>query len=243
LATLTDLNLARANLQKAEISFININKNIKNLKDNLKIILGLPPSYKLNISNIKFKIRIPSETDLNKAIKYRLDLEAFEIAYKAQEERLRASILSQFPMISISTPFSSDNTNIQTIGFGINISIPLFNLNQAGIAKETATRKQMFDDYINRLQTAISDINLILYNINTVKRQIALTDKQIKNLESAYKLYKKEFKRREIGIFEFYALKNNLFNERIKLLTLKKNFYNSVVSLELASGKNIIKSE
>ncbi|MHB1661060.1 MAG: TolC family protein [bacterium] len=243
LSTVTALNMARANLQKAEFSFININKNIKGLKANLKTLLGLPLSYKLNISNIKFKIKVPSETILNKDIKSRLDLEAFKIAYKAQEERLIASILSQFPKMSISTPFSSDNANIQTIGLGINISIPLFDRNQAGIAKETATRKQMFDDYINRLQTARSDINVILYDINAIKRQITLTDKQIKNLESVLKLYKKKFKQREIGVFELYAVKNNLLNERIKLLTLRENFYNSIVSLEIASGTTIIKSK
>ena len=84
---------------------------------------------------------------------------------------------------------------------------------------------------------------MILYDINAIKRQIALTDKQIKNLESVLKLYKKKFKQREIGIFELYAVKNNLLNERIKLLNLEKNFYNSVVSLEIASGTTIIKSE
>ena len=243
LSTVTELNLARANLQKDEFSFINMNKNIKNLKAGLKILLGLPPSYKLNINNIKFKIKLPSKNILNKDIKYRLDLEAFKIAYKAQEERLRAAILSQFPKMSISTPFSRDNANIQAMGFGINIAIPLFDRNQAGIAKETATRKQMFDDYINRLQTARMDIGVILYDINAIKRQIALTDKQIKNLESVLKLYKKKFKQREIGIFELYAVKNNLLNERIKLLNLEKNFYNSAVSLEIASGTTIIKSE
>ncbi len=241
LSTVSELNLARANLYRAEFSFIKINKNIKGLNANLKTLLGLPPSYKLNISNIKFKIKLPPETVLNKDIKSRLDLEAFKIAYKAQEERLRAAILSQFPMMSINTPFSSDNANIQTIGFGINISVPLFNRNQAGIAKETATRKQMFDDYINRLQTARSDIAAILYNINSLKHSIALTHKQIKNLESALKLYKKKFKQREIGIFELYAVKNNLLNERIKLLNLEENFYNSVISLEIASGTAIIK--
>ncbi|MHB1661119.1 MAG: TolC family protein [bacterium] len=241
LSTVNELNLARVNLYRAEFSFIKINKNIKGFNANLKTLLGLPPSYKLNISNIKFKIKLPPETVLNKDIKSRLDLEAFKIAYKAQEERLRAAILSQFPKMSISTPFSSDNANIQSIGFGINIAIPLFDRNQAGIAKETATRKQMFDDYINRLQTARSDIGVILYDINAIKRQITLTRKQIKNLESVLKLYKKKFKQREIGIFELYAVKNNLLNERIKLLNLKENYYNLVVSLEIASGTAIIK--
>jgi hypothetical protein len=55
---------------------------------------------------------------------------------------------------------------------------------------------------------------------NTIKRQITLTYKQIKNLGSVFKLYKKKFKQREIGVFELYAVKNNLLNERIKLLTL-----------------------
>ena len=242
LATLTELDTARANLQKAETNLLNINKSIKDTRVKLNILLGLPPSYKLSVSNIKFKIVIPSELKIDKDIQYRLDLEAFKIAYKAQEERLRVAILSQFPKISVSVPFSSDNANIQTIGLGVSLSIPLFNRNQAGIAKETATRKQMFDDYINRLQTAKSNINAILYNINNLKRQIALTGKQIKNLEISFKSYKKEFKSREIGVFEFYTLKNNLLNERIKLLTLMESFYNSIVSLEVVSGKTIIKS-
>ncbi|MCL4427553.1 MAG: TolC family protein, partial [Deltaproteobacteria bacterium] len=98
LATLTELDTARANLQKAETSLLNINKSIKDTRVKLNILLGLPPSYKLSVSNIKFKIVIPSELEIDKDIQYRLDLEAFKIAYKAQEERLRAAVLSQFPL-------------------------------------------------------------------------------------------------------------------------------------------------
>lgn len=241
LATITELNFAENNMEKAESNLLKIKKTAKSLEIELRDILGLPYYYRLNIPYVQAKLKIPSVHALDKDIKNRIDLEAFKIAYRAREERLREAILKQFPSISIRTPFSNDSSNVQTIGLGISISIPLFDRNQASIAKEKATRKMMFDDYVARLQTAKNKIGLLSYDIKNILSQIILAKNTLKNLDRLFKVYKNEFNKREIGMFKMSSIENNLLDEQIKLIILKENYYNAAVSLEILSGTTIIK--
>src|SRR5215831_6844823 len=103
--------------------------------------------------------RLPAAAQLIEGIEQRrLDLLALKRGYEAQEERLRAAILQQFPKINIGFAHAGDTTNVITTGFGVTIDLPLFDRNQGVIAIESATRTKLFDEYVSRLFEARGEV-------------------------------------------------------------------------------------
>ena len=84
----------------------------------------------------------------------RPDLVALQLGYRAENERLRAAILSQFPNLTLGAAVSSDNSNIRNLGPQIGADLPIFDRNQAGVALERATRAQLAAEYAARLNAA-----------------------------------------------------------------------------------------
>lgn len=77
-----------------------------------------------------------------------------------------------------------DTGDVVTSGFGISIYLPIFNHNQGKIALEKANRQQLFDEYVDRVYKARSNIATILSDIQSVKKQIETTEESVKSLNT-----------------------------------------------------------
>lgn len=110
----------------------------------------------------------------------RPDLVALQLGYRAQNAKLRTAVLSRFPNLAFGITGGSDNTNVRTLGPQITLELPIFNQNQGNIAIETATRRQLHDEYAARLTTAMgqvramtAEIALLTQQLQTVRRDVA----------------------------------------------------------------------
>lgn len=240
MASINELDLYESSLNKSAALIAEMRKKIGDICGNLKIILGLPVSYRINISAGKINIKLPLRKVLESGLQQRPDMEALRVALMAGNQTLRAAIAGQFPSFSINLPFTSDNTDIQSAGLGLGITLPLFNRNEAAIEGAKAKRRQVFNEYISRLESGRVMINTILKDIIAEKKQISLLRARRKNLLDIYKVYKRSFRMRQTGIFEFYSVRNSLLDENIALLKEKELLYGTVVSLEIESGKTLI---
>ncbi len=92
----------------------------------------------------------------------RPDLRALHEGYAAQDARLRAAILGQFPMVNFGINRSRDNSNISSSGFTLSVSLPIFDRNQGAVRIEQATREQLNAEYSQRLLAAHSDVSRLL---------------------------------------------------------------------------------
>jgi outer membrane protein TolC len=88
----------------------------------------------------------------------RPDLRALELGYGAEEARMRAAILGQFPAVNVGVSHSRDNSDITSSGIAVSISLPLFDRNRGAIAIERATREQLHAEYAQRMLTARGDL-------------------------------------------------------------------------------------
>ncbi len=88
----------------------------------------------------------------------RLDLVALRLGYASQEARLRAAIRAQFPRLDVGLTGGRDSDRLQTAGFEIRVALPLFDRNQGAIAKASATRRELFDEYAARLFAARAEV-------------------------------------------------------------------------------------
>jgi outer membrane protein TolC len=123
----------------------------------------------------------------------RPDLVALRLGYRAQNAKLRTAILSQFPNLVFGVTGSSDNFNVRNVGPQITMDLPVFNHNQGNIAIETATRRQLHDEYAARLTAAVgqvrammAEIDLLTHQLVTVRRNLADTERAAAQAEAAF---------------------------------------------------------
>lgn len=131
----------------------------------LNALLGLEPAVMLILSGLEIDSELNSEeiSDMIPDIlTSRPDLLALKAGYEAQDARFRQSILAQFPSLNVGVRKTRDNTDINMVGFAIDISIPIFNGNRGNIAIEDATRQKLYDEYQLRYNIAYGEIQRLL---------------------------------------------------------------------------------
>jgi len=166
----------------------------------------------------------------------RLDLIALKRGYESQEERLHIAVMQQFPQISIGFNSARDNSNLYTLGFGVSMTVPIFDRNQGQIALDRATRQQLFDQYSSRLFQARADIAELLVTIASLNKQIQSIRHAIPDLANLVKAYQAGIENGQVDVFNYYVAWNNLTNKKIGLLTLKLQLVQAGIALEVVSG-------
>ncbi len=240
----TSLNLLEAEkiLQDADEKYIKAKSDVRIERLKLNGILGLPSGRNIRLQK---GIKIPSTLNislkelLSGLEKRRLDLLALRYGYKSQEERLKAAIRSQFPKIGLGFEGGRDTNGAYTIGFGINISLPIFDRNQGRIAIEKAKRKELFDEYKARLFETRSDIVRISKEISFSIKQMRYLDNSIHRLEGILKAYHKEISSGNLSVLEYYRMLLEINSRKIQRLRIQARLAELFVGLELSSGRYI----
>ena len=115
----------------------------------------------------------------------RPDLVALQLGYRAQDAKLRAAILAQFPNLTFGITGGSDNSNVRNIGPQIALELPIFDRNQGNVAIERATRQQLHDEYTARLVAADGQVRAMLAEIALLKQQLAMSRRDLASTASA----------------------------------------------------------
>ncbi|MBX6422834.1 TolC family protein [Thermosulfurimonas sp. F29] len=238
--TAVDLAAARATYQKVKLDLENMRE--KEVRERLALnrIFGFPPNTYLKIQKdvrlLSWPPPIKREKLLSGLAERRLDLLALKMSYQAQEESLRAAVLSQFPRITVGLIRARDTDNVLTTGFGVSIELPFFHRGRARIALEKATRQKIYDEYRARFLSARSDVFEILERLSFVRRKIAASRQSITALERLLSTYKKALAQGNADLLGYYRLRYRILTERLILLDLRQTESDLGVALEIASG-------
>ncbi|NMM37253.1 MAG: TolC family protein [Glaciimonas sp.] len=177
------LDVANADLAALQTTDTAINDLMRQFVTNrheLNALLGLAPDMQIQLVG-DAQLPAINEAALKSAMANvgarRPDLLALQAGYESQEQRFRQTILAQFPALNIGLTRARDTSGLYTQGFGITISLPIFNRNRGNIAIEQATRLRLHDEYQMRINSAFADIAKILDDQK-------LLEKQLKNVES-----------------------------------------------------------
>ncbi|MDE2146238.1 MAG: TolC family protein [Burkholderiales bacterium] len=106
----------------------------------------------------------------------RPDLLALQAGYRSQEAVFRGAVLAQFPSLNVGLTRARDTSGLYTMGFGLSLSLPIFNANRGNIAIERATRTRLYDEYQQRLASAETEVEAALANIPLLQAQQQRTD-------------------------------------------------------------------
>jgi len=234
------LNAAQVASRQANETLLDLEKQADQERLQLRRLLGLPAGTRIRLAgdiNLPPRMEPPPDTVLFEGLEQRrLDLLALRRGYDSQEAAVRAAVMEQFPRISIGPMIGRDTDNVKTTGFGLSIELPIFNRNQGKIARARATRQELFDEYVNRVFRAQSDIEMIVSGIRFTTRQIAAAQATQIDLERLVEKYRAALADGRIDALIYYRIWNDLINARMKVLSLKGQLARAVVALELAAG-------
>jgi outer membrane protein TolC len=173
--TLDAADIQLATLQNLETTINSLLRQMNTDQHNLNDLLGLSPDTKLLLVG-DADMPILDEGKIQENIEHlaqrRPDLRALEFGYASQEQRVRMSILAQFPVLNVGLTRNRDTFGVYTQGVGMTLSLPIFNGNRGNIAIEQATRQKLHDEYQLRINTATNEIARILQDQKLLEQQL-----------------------------------------------------------------------
>jgi outer membrane protein TolC len=168
----------------------------------------------------------------------RPDLLALRAGYESQEATVRRAILAQFPSISIGVNRSRDNTDVNAIGPGVTMNLPIFNRNRGQIATERATRDQLRAEYQARVDQSISDVRAIQTEISLLKQEIPSLEWSVGELRSAVAHARHGFETGDFPALNFVSMQTSLNAKELELLDRRQMIWQAAnnMAVLLADG-------
>lgn len=214
---------------------------------NLNLVLGLRTDVAVRLTPLSpakpiAKQRIERQLDVLSDA--RPDLIALKAGYESQEARVRAAILAQFPSLSIGFNRARDTGNINTAGFGITLTLPLFDANRGAIATERATRERLAKEFEARLAQASVDANRLVSLQGIIRRQQGNLATYVPRLKALVDRAKKAYEEGEIDALTFLNMEMTWMNKRLEQLDLMQSAWENrfalqtMLALPLQQGKD-----
>lgn len=205
----------------------------------LNAFLGLAPQAEVPLKEsitmpaIDESAIVASLSDLSRR---RPDLLALQYGYQAEDQRYRAAIVGQFPSVTVGVTRARDSSGVYSQGFGITLSLPIFNRNRGNIAIEEATRQKLYDDYQSRLNSAHSDVHRILAEQRINARQHQDVEKAIDELSRAALKADQAFQAHQIDAPTYVGLQASLLSKQIEKINLEQSMLLQRVALQTLLG-------
>lgn len=239
-ATPQALGALEAANSKAEEKLLELKKECAAQQLQLKRIIGLPFDSRLDIdtsARLPLHLNVPDDSDILKGLEQRrLDILALQHGYESQEYAVRAAVLRQFPKITIGPSINREIDNAHTVGFGVTLGIPVFSHNQTGIDQERATRRRLYDEYINRVFEARSDVALALSAVRSINDQISAAWFANQKLEQLVDSYRSALSRGHIDALSYSTARSEFLAAQIHVVELQAQLAQEMVALQLAAG-------
>ncbi|OYV29819.1 MAG: transporter, partial [Thiomonas sp. 20-64-5] len=166
----------------------------------------------------------------------RPDLMALQAGYAAQEQKVWQSVLGQFPAFNLGFTRARDTAGVNTVGFGVSISLPLFNRNQGVIATQRATRAQLRADYQARLDQADADVRQAQADLALLQQQRQALLAALPALESAEAAALQALQHGGMTLLEFINQRTALLDQRLALQANAQQTEEQALALQLLTG-------
>lgn len=227
--------LADARRQLAEAS-----RQRLQAEHDLRLLLGLAPQVPLDLVGAPYVSPQPTPAQLQQALdtlpQRRPDLRALQAGYAAQEAKLRAAIIAQFPAINIGFTRARDNSDIYSRGLDIGITLPLFDRNRGNIAIEKATRQQLHDDYDARLLGTRGDMLQLQQDLLSLQAQAAALAVHAQHLDDASAAAERAWRANRLDWPTYLSIRGNALSADLELITLRQQQATQAIALETLLG-------
>lgn len=226
-------------LQDTERQIHDLERQINTDQHDLNALLGLAPETRLPLQD---GITLPPLDEsavlaaLPRLPERRPDLIALHHGYTAEDARLRAAIAGQFPNFTVGFTRARDTSHVYTSGFGVSLSLPIFNGNRGNIAIEEATRDKLREDYQGRLNAAHGDVHRLLDEQRINERQLQEVRDGLAQLTRAAGQWQEAFRMRQIDALAYVGLQASVLAKQIEQINLEQALWLQRVALQTLIG-------
>lgn len=246
--TLDAEGLARISMMDRESAWFEAKRQYSTTMHKLSLLLGLYPQTKLLLSTpeqgIASLLTQPIHGKklnglLNNIDRKRPDLLALKAGYGAQEAKVRAQILAQFPSFSIGANSLRDTGNIWTLGPFINLNLPLLNGNRGNIAMARVTRSRLLAEYRDRLTAAEVEAHRLVSDQQLAFDELRALQEKLPDLNVMMLHMRKALTDGNVDMLTFTTLQNSHFSQRMKVLILEQAVLEQAVALDTLLGSSL----
>lgn len=204
-------------------------------RHDLSLLLGLQADVSFSISPLPADNTLTSsqiKKRLQQITNVRPDLLALKAGYRAQENRVRAAILAQFPSFTLGISRARDTGSVNTSGLTIGLTIPVFSGNRGTIAIERATRSLLQSEYQSRLAQADNDVNRLLDQQAIITEQQVNLTTYLPRLQAIVSRSRSAYKRGDIDALTFLNLETTLLNKQLEVINLQQTRWQIYIALK-----------
>ena len=228
-------------LAAAESQWHQLQLEINQTQHALDQLLGLRPGVRLHLVG-RSASRTMSHDEFQAAVTAlphrRADLLALQAGYQSQEQRLREAILAQFPSMSAGVEQArSAEEGIHSIGFTVNVTLPIFNRNRGQIAIQRATRAVLYRTYLARLDSAVSDADQIWQATQIMERQWQDIASSLPTLRQAAVTAKQDFQQGNLDFNTYTRLQVNWLTQAADTIRLRTSLDQARAALGILLGR------
>ena len=179
------------------------------------------------------------QQDLTARLNQRPDLQALRAGYTSQEEKFRGAVLAQYPALNLGLTRARDTSGLYTLGFGMTLSLPIFNRNRGNIAIEQATRSKLYNEYQDRLNSAQSEITTALDNLPLLQAQLQRTQDGIALLKNVAQRAHSAFEAGNLLAPDYVRLQTALLDKQTEAINLQEALMEQQIALETLLGPDL----
>jgi outer membrane protein TolC len=208
-------------------------------RHDLAALLGVAPDVELPLvgpADVATLDAAQAGTAIAEAPRRRPDLLALQAGFEAQDDRYRGALRAQFPAITVGPTRARDTSHVDTAGFSLGITLPLFNRNRGNIAIEAATRDKLRLDYQQRLDATAVDAHRLLAEQAILQRQIDELDASLPALALAVERAGQAWEARNIDTLTLTAVEGALLARRLERIAAQQALQEQAISLQALLG-------
>lgn len=237
-ATAGDVTADFAAWRAAEADWWSLRLEENQASHSLDELLGLDPGARVRLRGASDTRRPLSAAEYRAAVaelpRRRPDLRALAAGYRSEEERLREAILAQFPLVSAGVEKArSAEEGIQTIGYNVTLTLPLFNRNRGPIAIARASRAYLRQAYQARLDQSESEADQVRRAGEIMRRQLGALEARRSGFERTAAAAKESLARGELGLADYAHLQSNSLAARAEAVRLRASLEQTQSALDL----------
>ena len=238
--SLTSLGLDLAALQNVQTLAGSVTTGRNAACRSLDEILGLDPGATLNLVAGDDARISPSRSVLEKALamlpERRPDLLALQYGYKSQDENVWRAVLAQFPGINFGITRGQDTSDVHTTGFSVNISFPFLTGSTAVVHAASATRNALWQQYQQRLDEAVSEVQLIRADLSVLERELADARATVPDARQMLTSARAAYARGDLTAPAYYDLSMAVLNRELGTMDLEAQQQQLQIALETLLG-------
>ena len=208
----------------------------------LRTLLGIQPDVTIPIQPLTTP-QIPPRARVQAAVAQladrRPDLLALRAGYRSQEARVRTAVLSQFPNIALGITRARDVSNVHTVGFGVTLTLPLFNRGRGEIAIQRATRAQLHANYQARLDQAVGNVWQVWDEMRQLDGELRLLDRQLPKLQRSVQRARRAYQAGNFPAASYLTLTGAYLSATSTRFDLFQNLWTDSIGLATVLGTQI----